>query len=107
LRLVVKQLQMARRPRHEEVDHTLRLARMVRLLRRQRVDRLGIAPSRAEQLGEGNRSKADAAILQKPAAREVARIGGAIEVGLAVHGGFLWDCLTYIPEGHVFGSRFA
>ncbi len=80
---------MARPARHEQEDYVLRLGRKVRGLRGQRIDRTarrGAANPPIQQLGQRDRTQPDAALLQKPAAADAARVGVAVEMVLAVHG---------------------
>ena len=77
LGLVVEELQVARAAGHEQEDHPLGLGGEMGRPGRQRVDALGRGRRRrsrvarlAEQLAQGHRSQADAALLQEPAARD-------------------------------------
>jgi hypothetical protein len=81
LRLVVEELEMARRARLEHEDDALGLGREVRRLGGQRIDhsarrRTGVrgaaSQDAAEQRMQRDRAEADAALLEEPAARLVA-----------------------------------
>ncbi len=89
LRLVVEQLQMARAARHEQENYALRFGRRGRGLRGQWIDRTAgrcATNTTIHQLGQRDRTESDAALLQKPAAADAARVGVAVEMVLAVHG---------------------
>jgi hypothetical protein len=91
-RLVVEQLEVARRAGHEQEDHVLRPRGEVGHLRRQRVGRRrrrrGVSPL-GEQLAQRHGAQADAALLEEPAPTDLRRVGGSEAVVLAIHGATL------------------
>ena len=76
LRLVIEEVEMARAPGHEEMNHRLRPPAVVRALRDQRF--AGVVAAAApdgvkrarEQPGQRDPSQPDAALLEEPAARD-------------------------------------
>src|SRR5439155_18831169 len=86
LRLIVEQLQMARRAGHEQIDDALGLRCEVRRLRCQRTCRRFSGNSRrSHQFGQSRRAQTNAAFLQEPPAHELRRITAAIKMRLAMH----------------------
>src|SRR5207237_1341333 len=72
-RLVVEQLRLTRSTGHEEVDHALRLRRVVRHLRCERIVQRRLRRCNAvtrEQVHERERTKADASLLDETNAGE-------------------------------------
>src|SRR5690606_13989408 len=77
LRLVVEELQLRRCARLKEIDHSLRLRRKMRLLRRKRRNGLRRLPSAAlseelvvEKRSQRDRAEPDAAVAEEMAARD-------------------------------------
>src|SRR5438128_8073515 len=85
-RLVIEQIELARRAAHEEVNDPLGLRRELRSLRRKRVQGGGRRPTAfPEQLAQCDGAETDTALLEKPAAGYEFRVLTMIEIGLAVH----------------------
>src|ERR1043166_164798 len=86
---VVEQLQMARRAGHEEKNDPFGFGRKMRLFGSKWVcwsSARGRGPSvLAEQLAKGDSAQADAALFEKPAARDEITVLAEVEVRLAVH----------------------
>ena len=89
-RLVIEQIELARRAAHEQINDARGVRFEVGLFRSERVGRRGSfcrAESfvRAEQRRERHRAEAHAALLEEPAAGDEVWVLAEIEMGLAVH----------------------